>query len=88
MNVTRNLAVVRYDKCKTNSFYLKEYLLTQEAQISMIGSSNQSTLKQLPLGKLKQLLIPLPNIEEQDKFGEFVKQIDKLKFEVMMYLDI
>ncbi len=87
MNVTRNLAVVRHDARIVNKYYLKQYLLTQEAQHSMLGGSNQSTLKQLPLGTLKDLTIPIPPIEMQNSFGDFIIQVDKLKIEVQKSLD-
>ena len=79
MNVTRNLAVIRIDKEKADRLFISHYLITEEAQRFMFGSTNQSTLKQLPLNKLKELPVPLVPLSEQVQFADFVKQIDKSK---------
>ena len=80
MNVTRNLAVIRIDKDKANRLFISHYLSTEEAQFFMFGSTNQSTLKQLPLNKLKELPIPIVPVSKQNQFADFVKQVDKSKF--------
>ena len=87
MNVTRNLAVVRPDCNKINRIYLKTYMQTPEAQAFMLGETKQSTLKQLPLGRLKELEVPVPPIELQNQFATFVEQTDKSKFEIQKSLE-
>ncbi len=87
MNVTRNLAVIRIDKYKADRLFISHYLTTEEAQRFMFGSTNQSTLKQLPLNKLKELPVPLVPLSEQEQFAEFVKQVDKSKVAVQKALD-
>ena len=87
MNVTRNLAVVRPDCNKINRIYLKTYMQTQEAQAFMLGETKQSTLKQLPLGRLKELAVPVPPIDLQNQFATFVEQTDKSKLAIQQSLD-
>lgn len=87
MNVTRNLAVIRIDKNKADRLFISHYLTTEDAQRFMFGSTNQSTLKQLPLNKLKELPIPLVPVSEQKRFAMFVKQVDKSKVVVQKALD-
>jgi len=87
MNVTRNLAVVRPDCNKINRIYLKTYMQSQEAQAFMLGETKQSTLKQLPLTRLKELEIPVPPMELQEQFAAFVEQIDKSKLAIQQSLD-
>ena len=87
MNVTRNLAVIRIDKNKADRLFISHYLTTEEAQRFMFGSTNQSTLKQLPLNKLKELPVPMVPISEQVQFADFVKQVDKSKDAVQKSLD-
>ena len=79
MNVTRNLAVIRPNSEIVDRIYLTEYMRTVKAQIYLTGSAKQSTLKQLPLGLLKSLEIPIPPLEQQHLFASFVSQIDKSK---------
>ena len=86
MNVTRNLAVVRPDCKLVNRTYLYEYLKKDESQRFMTGETNQSTLKQLPLNKLKQLRVFLPSLELQEQFAAFVAQTDKTKAAVQQVL--
>ena len=87
MNVTRNLAVIRIDNVKVNRIYISHYLTTEEAQRFMFGSTNQSTLKQLPLNKLKELPVPLAPLSEQEQFADFVKQVDKSKVAIQKSLE-
>ena len=87
MNVTRNLAVVRPDGNRINRIYLKIYMQTQEAQAFMLGETKQSTLKQLPLGRLKELEVPVPPMELQNQFATFVEQTDKSKLAVKKSLE-
>lgn len=87
MNVTRNLAVIRIDKNKADRLFISHYLTTEEAQRFMFGSTNQSTLKQLPLNKLKELPVPMVPISEQVQFSDFVKQVDKSKVVIQKSLD-
>ena len=79
MNVTRNLAVIRPNSQIVSREYLIEFLRSETAQCFLTGSSKQSTLKQLPLGLLKKLEVPIPPMELQMKFANFVAQIDKSK---------
>ncbi len=87
MNVTRNLAVVRIDKDKAERLFISHYLTTEEAQRFMFGSTNQSTLKQLPLNKLKELPVPQVPLSEQGEFADFIKQVDKSKAVMQKSLD-
>ena len=87
LNVTRNLAVVRPDCNRINRIYLKTYMQSQEAQAFMLGETKQSTLKQLPLSRLKELEIPVPPMELQEEFAAFVKQTEKSKLAIQQSLD-
>ena len=87
MNVTRNLAVIRPDTDKINRIYLKAYMQTQEAQLFMLGEAKQSTLKQLPLSRLKELNVPMPPLGLQEQFADFVEQTNKTKLTIQASLD-
>lgn len=87
MNVTRNLAVVRPNCNRINRNYLKIYMQTQEAQAFMLGETKQSTLKQLPLSRLKALEIPVPPMALQEQFAAFFEQTNKSKLSIQQSLD-
>ena len=46
----------------------------------IVGS--KATIAHLPGVKLKKLEIPVPNIEDQERFVRFIEQLDKSKFEL------
>ena len=46
------------------------------------NSSNESAQAGLYIGKIKKLKIPVPPIELQNQFKNFVNQVDKLKFDL------
>ena len=66
----------------SNSYWIK-YLLKNDnvhdlATINMTGSAGQ---KRIQTSFFEKLRIYLPPIEEQEQFADFVKQVDKSKFE-------
>ena len=60
--------------------YLLQVLKTDSMRKNMAGrGANIQNLNQQILG---ELMIPIPPIELQNQFADFVKQVDKLKFEM------
>ena len=65
--------------------YLLRVLKTDSMRIKMFGrGANIQNLNQQILGTL---IIPVPPVELQNQFADFVHQVDKLKFEVQKSLD-
>jgi len=54
-----------------NLLHMKKYFLSNRRGIRQ---------KNLNLGMIKEFIIPVPPIELQDQFAQFVQQVDKLKF--------
>lgn len=79
MNVTRGIAVVRYDCHKINPVYLNAYLNTDKSQRYIQEHTRGATLKQINLSDLRQQEIPVPPMELQQQFAAFVAQVDKSK---------
>ena len=48
--------------------------------------TNGATVKYVSISELKNLEIPVPPLELQQQFADFVQQIDKSKFEIWRYL--
>ena len=64
-----------------NGKYLQYYLIEKFRQdYSKIASG--TTFSELKIVTLKNLLLPTPPIELQNKFAERIKKIEKLKFEI------
>ena len=79
MNVTRGIAVIRYDRRKINPIYLKAFLNTDESQQYIQEHTRGATLQQINLSDLRVHMIPVPPIELQEKLADFIQQVDKSK---------
>ena len=63
------------------------YLLAYFDEIDMGSLNDGSSVPQINNSDIAPLKICLPPIELQNKFSEFAKQVDKLKFEIRKSLD-
>lgn len=79
MNVTRGIAVIRYDRRKINPIYLNAFLNTDESQQYIQEHTRGTTLQQINLSDLRVHMIPVPPIELQEKLADFIQQVDKSK---------
>ena len=87
MNVTRGIAVIRYDRRKINPIYLNAFLNTDESQQYIQEHTRGATLQQINLSDLRVHMIPVPPIELQEKLADFIQQVDKTKVAVQKSLD-
>ena len=87
MNVTRGIAVIRYDRRKINPIYLNAFLNTDESQQYIQEHTRGATLQQINLSDLRVHMIPVPPIELQEKLADFIQQVDKSKVAVQKALD-
>lgn len=65
-----------------NAKYLEFLLNTDEVKVQFKKYSQGSTRVRLNLTMLRQIEVLYPPIELQNQFADFVKQVDKLKFEM------
>lgn len=82
MNVTRGIAVIRYDRRKVNPVYLNVYFNTEESQRYIKEHTRGATLQQINLSDLRIQQIMVPPLTLQTQFADFVTQIDKSKVAV------
>lgn len=87
MNVTRGIAVIRYDPNRINPLYLNAYLNTDESQQYIQEHTRGATLRQINLSDLRIQEIITPPMTLQTQFADFVKQVDKSKFEIKQSLE-
>ena len=87
MNVTRGIAVIRYDRRKINPIYLNAFLNTDESQQYIQEHTRGATLQQINLSDLRVHMIPVPPIELQEKLADFIQQVDKSKVAVQKSLN-
>lgn len=77
-NINSQLAILRTDKSVLSGKYLIQYLLSGIGQKELLIRQTGSALKQLPIGSVKDVPIPITSVEEQTKIGEFLANIDSL----------
>jgi type I restriction enzyme, S subunit len=72
-----NAQLVRINtKDIVDSRFLMNYLITNVAQDEIKSLETGTALKQLPVGKLKQVHIPLPPLPEQQKIASILTSLD------------
>ena len=79
--ILSSIAMLRPDIKKINPFYLRYYMMSPE--IVDLVSKNYVTgaaLKRVILKGIKQIPVMIPNLDEQNRFENIVKQVDKQKF--------
>lgn len=77
-NINSQLAILRTDKKILKGNYLLFYLLSDVAQSELLSRATGSALKQLPISKIKDFNVPVPQIKEQEIIASFFSDIDKL----------
>lgn len=83
----RHIAYLKPKRDIVNSFYLHGALLAPDAQRQIEEKVKGIAQKTLNLSEIKKIVIPIPSIECQNAFEQFVAQIDKSKATVQKALD-
>ena len=65
-----------------NNIFLAQYMQSMAFKIDIDKYKTGSSAQGIRSKELQKILIPIPNIELQNKFADFVKQVDKLKFKL------
>lgn len=81
-SMARSVALVKYNRAIINGNYLLWLFNHNYMKSQLKNSSNESAQAGLYIGKIKKLKIPVPPIELQNQFKNFVNQVDKLKFDL------
>ena len=79
MNVTRGIAVIRYDKDKINPIYLNAYLKMDASQRYIKKHTRGATLQQINLSDLRVHQVLVPQREQQEQFASFVEKVDRMR---------
>ncbi|WP_286907092.1 restriction endonuclease subunit S [Clostridium sp. UBA1652] len=86
-NINQAIAIFRATN-KINPLYLLHSLKQPRVLKPFIDSAVGVRQQNLSLLQCRNLEIPLPPIEKQNQFADFIKQIDKLKFEIQNSINI
>lgn len=74
----KSVAIVTVDSSELNSKFLEQYIVFDRERI--YSNASGSAQKNWLLSQMRSYKIMIPPIELQNKFTDFVKQVDKLKF--------
>jgi type I restriction enzyme S subunit len=77
-NINSQLAIIRTDKTELKGSFLIQNLLSSTGQKQILSKNTGTALKQLPIGQLKEISIPVTSIKEQTKIGNYFQQLDTL----------
>ena len=80
MNVTRGIAVIRYDPSLIDPDYLVGYMNSDDGQRYIADHTQGATLQQINIADLKAMPIPAPSLKSQQQFAAFFAQVDKSRF--------
>jgi len=84
----KNVALIKFkEDSKVLNIFVKTLLESDYFDNAVISKVRGGTQKFISLGDIRKLEIFLPPIEDQESFGEFVKQVDKSKVAVKKALD-
>ena len=77
-NINSQLAILRTNKHILLGKFLLQSLISEKGQHELLKMQTGSALKQLPIGSIKDVLVPITNIEEQKQIGELFYNLDDL----------
>ena len=65
-----------------NNVFLVQYMQTNDFKVKIDKYKTGSSAQGIRSKELQKILIPIPKIELQNQFADFVKQVDKLKSQI------
>lgn len=77
-NINSQLAIIRTDKTELQGKFLIQHLLSDLGQQEILSKISGSALKQLPIGQLKDIDVLITSICEQEKIGDYFRNLDNL----------
>jgi type I restriction enzyme S subunit len=77
-NINSQLAVIRTDKSELSGKFLAQFLLSWRGQKELLSRNTGTALKQLPIKQLKDVPVPIVNLDEQKEISALFTSIDNL----------
>ena len=78
--INPRLMKITFDKSKINTIYFKYFFQSESLKNKLSNNTHGGTMPILNVGIVRNIYIPLPPIELQTQFADFITQVDKLKF--------
>ena len=83
----RHIAYLKPKREVVNSLYLHSALLTPDGQRQIEEKVKGIAQKTLNLSEIRKIMVPVPEMKEQNVFVEFVERVNKSKAAVQKSLD-
>ena len=83
----RHIAYLKPISNIINSSYLHSAILSNDVQRQIDERVKGIAQKTLNLSEIRKIVIPIPQLDAQEQFADFVKKIDKSKVAVQKALD-
>lgn len=80
--INPRLMKITFNKAIINTVYFKYFFQSESLRNKLSTNTHGGTMDILNVGIVKKINIPVPPLELQNQFANFVKQVDKLKFEM------
>ena len=77
--INPRLMKITFNKDIVNTIYFKYFFQSESLRNKLSDNTHGGTMPILNVGIVKNIHIPVPPIELQNQFADFVKQVDKLK---------
>ena len=87
-NINSQLAVIRTDKSELSGKFLAQFLLSWRGQKELLSRNTGTALKQLPIKQLKDVPVPIVNLDEQKEISALFTSIDNLIAATQCKLDL
>ena len=82
----RHIAYLKPISNIVDSVYMHSAILSNDVQRQIDERVKGIAQKTLNLSEIRKIVIPLPPIEQQNQFADFVQQVDKSKFDVQLLI--
>lgn len=82
VSLAMNQFLLRFDESKVNHIYLYNLLLTPYMECKIKEKVRGAVTKTITKDAIREIQIMVPPVQKQNKFVNFVNQVNKLKFEI------
>jgi type I restriction enzyme S subunit len=86
VSLAMNQFLLRFDENKVNHVFIYNLLLTPYMKVKIKEKVRGAVTKTITKDAIREIKIMVPPIQLQNQFADFVKQVDKLKFEMQKSL--
>ena len=76
-----SVALIKQNRSILNGYYLCSVLNNKRMYEKIRSNMGGAAITRLTIAKINSIIVPVPPIELQNQFAQFVQQVDKLKFD-------